>query len=191
MSIPNLYRFFYICICSYTRKYVWGVATVPTKSSRRHLCDWPDTAAAKPGRARYQCQQPAMGKSERCERGQHPDKIRTAYRHQQGWYNASFILVSLFLMKRKRQKIVWTKPLNPKTKTHRTSPYQSLSNTSFSLLYSHEGYPKQLTIHNSRMVQHAVHYYCNSALPKLYTQQLIYILDWSLFSADEVKSSFR
>ena len=81
-------------------------------------------------------------------------------------------MIDFALVKRKSQKIVGTKPLNPKTKNHRTRPYQSLLNTYFSLLYSHEGYPKQLTIHNSRMVQHALRYYCNSALLKLYTQQL-------------------
>ena len=75
-------------------------------------------------------------------------------------------------MKRKRQKLVGTKPLNPKTKRHRTRSYQLLSNPCFSLLYSHEGCSKQRTIHNSRMIQHSLRYYCNSALLGLYTQQL-------------------
>ena len=82
--------------------------------------------------------------------------------------------VKMFNLYTERQKVVGTKPLNPKTKNHRTRPYQSLLNTYFSLLYSHEGYPKQLTIHNSRMIQHSLRYYCNSALLKLYTHNYLH-----------------
>ena len=77
-------------------------------------------------------------------------------------------------IEKKTPKIVGTKPLNPKTKKHKTRPHQSLLNTCFSLLYSHEGYPKQLTIHNSRMVQHSLRYYCNSALLKLCTHKYLH-----------------
>ena len=77
-------------------------------------------------------------------------------------------------IEKKTPKNRWNKTLEPQNKRHRTWSYQSLSNTWFSLLYSHAGYSKQWTIHKSRMIQHSLRYYCNSALLKLYTHNYLH-----------------